>query len=215
MQHTILPFLLQEFKKRAVKSLTFWLCAGWAGEAAWTVVFARNTPAALSVCAVLLTASCAAFLGALHVALPLRPGAFEYTWATFMRHVLSGSIAINAAWLSVATTLGILVAAGANHPGKDLEAAGIALAVAATALAAGVALLGACTAYPLTLVWAFTAVATKSSTEPTVVIAAWACAAAMLVVSVAAAVLRGRRGRAAKDPALSADTELQYAAINP
>lgn len=207
--------MLQEFKRETVRKLSTFLCIGWAGEAAWTVAFAANTTASVTICAGLLLTSCAAFLAALRDALPLRPGAFEYSCGPMMRHVLVASIAINAAWLSVATTLGMLVAVSANNPGADLEAAGIALAVLAAMLGAAVALAGSCASYPLTLAWAFTGVATKDGSSDTVTVVAWVCVAAMLVVSIVAVLLRGLRAprdRAAKDPALADATELQYAA---
>lgn len=207
--------MLQEFKRDAVRKLSVPLCIGWSGEAAWTLAFAANTTASVTICAGLLLTSSTAFLVALRAALPLRPGAFEYACSATMRHVLVASIAINAAWLSVATSLGVLVAVSAHRPGADLEAAGIALAVLVAILGAVVALAGSCASYPLTLAWAFSGIAAKDTSSGTVTIVAWVCVGVMLAVSAVAAVLRGLRAprdRAAKDPALTADTELQYTA---
>ena len=178
-------------------------------------MFARNTRTSVSVCAGLLITSCAAFLGALHTALPLRPGAFEYVKDTFMRHVLVSCIAINAAWLSVATALGILVAAAANNPGADLQPASIALAVIVAVVGAAIALSGTSISYSGALAFAFAGIASKDGASDTVVIAAWVCFVAMIATSIGAAVLRGLRSprdAAAKDPALMDATEMQEAA---
>eukprot|EP00892_Ulva_mutabilis_P010349 jgi/Ulvmu1/7687/UM038_0119.1 len=204
-----------EFKRSAVKSLWLWLCIGWAAEAAWTVVFALNTRAALSVCAGLLITSFGAFCAALYAVLPLRPGAFDCGGSAIMRHLLAASIAINAAWLSVATVLGLLIATAANHPGNDLQAAAITLVVIAAVAGAAIAVSGACVSYSLTLAWAFAGVATKDGASDSVRLVAWICVGVMLAVSAAAGVLRALRSprdRNAKDPALATATELQYSA---
>ena len=102
-------------------------------------------------------------------------------------------------WITVATianAAALLYRLGWTEGGLGISGVAwtVSVLVVAVAIAAAMSLTRGDVAYLLVLVWAFAGIAVKQTGAPTVVIAAWAAAAAVVVLAVAGFALRGRRG---------------------
>lgn len=123
---------VQAAKKRVTQVVGPWLAIGWLAEAAWQFAFVRNTPSSLVASALILLAAVAAFqiaLARVHVVTPYFQAA--PAWA---RRLLVFSVSVNAAWLSVAAALGVLIAVRAT---TDVPLVPIALVLAVVLALAG------------------------------------------------------------------------------
>lgn len=121
--------------------------------------------------------------------------------------LLAAASAINAAWLSVAATIGVCVAADMlGAPSRVVLVLAIAIAALITANGVRAALTRHSTLYALTLVWSFTAVYLNQSGDAirwTAVLAALATAAAALYaigVTVATSMTSVSRPASASSP---------------
>jgi hypothetical protein len=133
----------------------------WLFEAAWLIIFPQQTAFSFSVCALLLFAALAAVWKSLQGLYQLVPPAGGPGVVTnplmYLLYLLPSSL--NAAWLSVASCLGLAVlAASQEAPEWQQRALAAVLAAAVSAVAAVVVLRNMDVAYGLTLIWALTAI---------------------------------------------------------
>lgn len=179
-------------------SVTPWLIAGWLSESLWQLLFALETRLSLAFCAPVLIFGAFAFIRAL-----LACGDVPDSPLTVARFLLVTSTAINAAWVTVAASLAVLVALAASFQ-ASLTPVAAALAVVVAAIGATITLRAGTTAYSLTLLWAFWGVHSKHANGQLVDVLALGCSLLFAVLSVAVAarnMLRARqpRGDAAAD----------------
>lgn len=144
---------LQVHKQQCVKLLAPPWAIGWLAEAAWQFAFVRDTAVGMLISAALLVTAAVAFhvaaVRAPAAAAPLPPAA---------RWLPSVPTSINAAWLLVATTVGIIIAVLRNA--AAVPAVELSIAGAAAVLAGGFTfvLIRRDAAYCFTLLWAFAGV---------------------------------------------------------
>ncbi|KAF8059449.1 hypothetical protein HT031_005254 [Scenedesmus sp. PABB004] len=208
-------------KRLVVNTVGYGWQATWLCEAAWQLLFPTQTRASFLGCAALLLGGLAAIgvtLARLHALPPgaLPPGeappaggagagsTTHVPLLCFVLFVLPTSL--NAAWMSVASALGLaLVAASEGAPAGAQGALGAALAAAVAAAGAWVVLARRDVPYGLTLVWAFggvlAAIARGQHGGGDAAVAALAAVAGLSLAACCAAVtvrhVRRGRGRAA------------------
>ncbi len=129
-------------KLRVISAISIWWMVGWAGEITWQLLFIQRTVLGMWGCLVSLLTALGGFSMALRRIYSLRDDfAVPSAALLYVAYVLP--TAINTAWLSVASSLGVLVVARAH--GVDADAlAGPAILLAAAFTAAGIR--GVCTA---------------------------------------------------------------------
>lgn len=128
-----------------------WLIAGWLAESLWQFLFAAETPVSLVLCAPVLIFGAFAFIQAF---VSCSSAALDGAKASAFQLTLTIATAINAAWLTVAASLAILVALTANAE-MPLVPPSAALAVVVAAIGAAITLRENSEAYSFTLLWAF------------------------------------------------------------
>lgn len=182
---------MQSFKQSVVKSVCIWWIFGWAAESVWQYLFQLHTKVALIACAAALLAALFAFVNAYRNALALSPALADVSPAALAKHVLVGSTAINTAWLSVAASVGVLIALKANTALHLLPLA-IAAAAAIAVIGAGVVLQAKAWAYGATLMWAFYGVSVKQQTYPAMQNLSYIAMAVLALLSAVALVQQAR-----------------------
>ena len=161
------PGRMQSSKQSVVKSVCVWWIFGWAAESLWQYLFQRQSKASLIGCAVVLLAALYAFAQSYRNSLALRPAITDFAPDSLAKHVIVASSAMNAAWLSVAASVGVLIAVVATSSIKLLPLA-IAAAVAIAVVGAAVVLQTQGWIYGVTLVWAFYGVSVKQHGYPAI-----------------------------------------------
>ena len=167
--------------------------AGWIFEAAWQFAFVKNNKASLVVSSVLLILALLSFIAALRRSYDIEG---VPAWA---KQLIIGVTSINAAWLSVAAILGILIAVDVT-----LNITTVPIAIVGTILAVAfgvhVSLVRQDPFYCATLTWALLAVFLKQRGMYNSV--AWTAMAGVLAVATAAVlacVPKSEAARAAQD----------------
>jgi uncharacterized membrane protein YfcA len=142
---------VQAAKLTTIKAVSPYLIAGWISEGLWQISFNVNKPASLLICAFLLIAGATFFICDRMECSSLPAD------VSASRLLLIGSTSINAAWMTVASAVGTLVAISVY---SDVELKFIAVAFAAVVAAIGVVMVWReqSIAYALTIVWAFSGV---------------------------------------------------------
>jgi hypothetical protein len=156
---------VQDLKRRVIQRVGVWWIAGCLSEAAWQILFAQNNKVTMVLCVIVLVTGALAFEKALWNAYALQDE-LDRT----LKVLVAASSAINAAWLTVASSVGILVAVVANAhslPSLDtvLEMIAVVLAVLVTVLGAAIIYLQGNVAYGSTLIWAFFGVYSKTDSQ--------------------------------------------------
>lgn len=146
-----------------------WLITGWLSESLWQLLFALETRISLVLCAMVLIFGAFAFIRAM---LACR----SFIGPKVGRFLLVTSTAINAAWLTVAASLGILVALSAISV-TTLTPVAAVLAVVVAVIGVGVTLQESSAAYSLTLLWTFWGVHMKNADGQLVDALALGCSA--------------------------------------
>jgi hypothetical protein len=171
---------LQRAKIKTLQSVGPWWIAGWFCQSVWQVLFCANTPLSLALSALLLVGATKAFHEALVNTETIL--ATNDSFSGIGRLLVSAASAINAAWLSVATILGICIAVSVNTEKSILTLA--------TILASGVALNGVYIGltrhtflYVLTLIWAFAGVYMEQAAQFVEIKYATTCALVALGVA--------------------------------
>lgn len=185
---------MQSFKQSVVKSVCIWWIFGWAAESVWQYLFQLQTKPALIACAVALLAAVYAFANAYRNALAVAPPLTDVSPAALAKHVLVGSTAINTAWLTVAGSVGVLIALAVNTSLHMLPLA-IAAAVAIAVVGAGVVVQEKAWAYGATLVWAFYGVSVKQQAYPAVQNVSYVAMAVLGLLSAVALMQLARSSR--------------------
>jgi hypothetical protein len=180
----------------------FWIL-GWIAECLWQVFFQWQTPAGMWICLVCLLAGLASFGIALQHLYRLKHRHGSLSPALYALYFVPTSI--NTAWLSVASSIGVLmVPAEYGHSSHELRIGAILLALLATGVGVTLVLRQRDTFYGLTLIWSLTAVYENQDLKP-VGIAALICVATA-VVATTFSVLR-RRSTPATRPEYAALAE--------
>lgn len=190
------------------ENVSRWLIAGWLSQGIWQLLFTIETHVSLALCAPVLIFGAFAFIRALLACsdVPQSP----HTVSGFL---LVTSTAINAAWLTVAASLAVLVALTANLQSQaSLTPVAGALAVVVTAVGATLTLRESSAAYSLTLLWAFWAVHEKNGDGQLLDVLALGCSLLFAVLSIAVGannVLRKQHQAAEEAGAADGETLLQ------
>lgn len=186
--------------------VTPWLIAGWLSESLWQLLFALETSISLVLCAPVLIFGAFAFIKALLACSFVPPSVPKLS-----RLLLVTSTAINAAWLTVAASLSILVALTANSQ-ASLTPVAAALAVVVAAIGATLTLRERTAAYSFTLLWAFWGVHMKNADGGLVDILALGCSALFAVLSmgvIVESIVRKQQASPVEDGGTDRDTLLQ------
>ena len=200
-----MKFELQGSKHAITKNVgTLW-AIGWLAEAAWQFAFVKNNRLSLLLSAILLVVACGAFQRALKRSYTITGVSM---WA---RNLIIGVTSINAAWLTVATVVGILISIKASSRANVVLFALIG-AIAIAAYGVHVTLSRRDAIYGATLVWSFTAVFMKQRGDYPAV--AWTSAAAALAAATAA-VLACVPDSQATQAAASADENVRQTLVDP
>eukprot|EP00892_Ulva_mutabilis_P010351 jgi/Ulvmu1/7689/UM038_0121.1 len=172
-------------KQSIVKSVCIWWVFGWAAESLWQYLFQLQSKASLIACAIVLIAATYAFSHSYRNALALRPAITDFAPASLAKHVIVASSAMNAAWLTVAASVAVLIALNVAFSLRLMPFA-IAAAAIITVLGAGVIGRTQGWVYGATLVWAFWGVAAKQhgTVIHTISLAAMAVLGLLSVVAV-------------------------------
>lgn len=176
------PCRMQSTKQSVVKSVCIWWIFGWAAESLWQYLFQLQSKASLVACAVALLSALYAFAHAYRNSLSLRPAITDFSPDALAKHVIVGSTAMNAAWLSVAASVGVLIAVLATTSIRLMPLA-VAAAVTVAVVGAGVVLQTQGWVYGITLVWAFYGVSVKQHSHPVVQNVAYAAIAVLGLLS--------------------------------
>jgi hypothetical protein len=173
---------LQAAKKSVTQQVGPYWAAGWLCEAAWQFAFVKNTPTTLIISSIILFLALIAFqiaLSRVHTAVP-QPALPKWTKMLFVF-----ATSLNAAWLSVAASAGLLIAVGAITK-TSLTSLAVVLAVIVVLGGTAVTYFLKDPFYGLTLCWAFAGVyAEQSPSDKNPVIGTVACVA--IAASAAAA----------------------------
>ncbi|KAG2482798.1 hypothetical protein HYH03_018288 [Edaphochlamys debaryana] len=183
----------------------FWQL-GWLAQDAWQFFFVRQTTAGMWLCACFLLTACASFQVALArlngTVQELRSrGLASMPAACYVCFKLPTSI--NAAWLTVASALGLLIIPAA-HGAKQaaLVAPAAVLAVIVTAVGIWRLVWHRDAAYGLTLIWALAAVAANGSGHvPTAVKVVGIICLVILALATVHSLVRTKRERELAVPA--------------
>jgi hypothetical protein len=154
-----------------------WLIAGWLCESCWQLLFALQTPMSLALCAPVLVFGAYSFITALLACSKTIPGEDKVA-----RLLLVASTAMNAAWMTVAAALAVLVGLAANSH-TALTPVAAALAVVVAVIGASITLRVNTAAYSLTLLWAFWGVYSKHPDSDLVESLAMGCCVLFAVLS--------------------------------
>eukprot|EP00775_Hariotina_reticulata_P004487 gene4486-biopygen6228 len=149
------------WKKAAVNAVGYGWQLSWLFEAAWLIIFPQQTSWSFCLCALLLFVALATMWASLRqLYLLVQPAGGPGVVTNplmYLLYLLPSSL--NAAWLSVASCLGLTVlAASQGVPEWQQRALAAVLAVAVSTAAAAVVLHNMDVAYGLTLIWALTAI---------------------------------------------------------
>jgi hypothetical protein len=165
---------VQASKQQITRTVGMAWAVGWLAEAAWQFAFVRKT---FVLSAILLVVACGAFQAALRQSYGI---AGLPAWS---RNLIIGITSVNAAWLSVATVVGIVIAIRVTAPAATVPISIIG-AILITAYGVHVSLSRRDAAYCATLAWALLAVFVKQRGHHNSV--AWTAAAAALAAGTAA-----------------------------
>jgi hypothetical protein len=176
---------VQEMKADTVRRLAPWWISGYACELAWFLCFAANTTLSLAAGALLLASGTFCFVEALFE-LERPPHA---RLGMSMRALASAGSAINAAWLSVATVIALVMLAPESGRAVALAAV-LSAAIVDTGLYA--VMRAGSVSYALTLVWAFIGVFEAHQHSPVIRTLTGAFSALFLAAAASAAVRRSR-----------------------
>lgn len=183
----------ESVKLRVVNAVGHWWALAWLAEIGWQLAFVHDNVAGMWTCMVLLVAALAAMATALRRLYSLKDD-FGVPSAALLYSFYCLPTSINTAWLSVASSLGVLVVARAHDiPQSSLGVPAILLAVACTAAGVAVVAIKRDTAYALTLVWALMAVfgrETRGGAPPYVRWASFVCLTVMSVATVGSVLRR-------------------------
>ncbi|KAL3161438.1 hypothetical protein ABBQ32_010324 [Trebouxia sp. C0010 RCD-2024] len=181
------------WKERTVNAIGYTWQACWLFECVWQLVFLVRTPLGMVACMIFLLVALASMLFGLSRLYALNRG--QASLPSILLHVLFFlPTSINAAWLSVASGLGVLIVPLSYGHTAHLEAA--AAVTAAVATAAGLLTLQRekDVAYGLTLVWSLTAVYAKHKHVQSVMIVS-VIGIVLLGIASAAAIVQKQRQR--------------------
>jgi hypothetical protein len=157
-----------------------WLTVGWLCECVWQLLFTLEKPLSLALCAPVVIVGSFAFIKAL-----LSCSCIPDSEQKLSRFLLVTSTAVNAAWMTVAASLAILVGFIANNKLQaHIEPAAATLAVVIAVIGVAITLRQRVAAYSLTLFWAFWGVHKKNMDGDLVDNLAFGCALAFLGLSV-------------------------------
>lgn len=179
---------VQESKKAIVASIAPWWAFGAVFEVVWLIFYGQETKRGFTVSAVALVYGAFCFIQALFTLNGTAPSRFSFS----ARAVAAAGSAMNGAWLSVASCIGILTVVPAPNEQTELGLAVLALCAGAGVV---VSLKTCSTVYPLVLVWALVAVVLVDDRESIIRIGA---VAGICVSGVAAFVAAVRRVLAPK-----------------
>jgi fumarate reductase subunit C len=157
-----------------------WLTVGWLCESVWQLLFALEKPFSLALCAPVLIVGSFAFIRAL-----LSCSSIPDSEQKLSRFLLVTSTAVNAAWMTVAASLAILVGLTANNQLQaHIDPAAATLAVLIAVIGVAITLRQRVAAYSLTLLWAFWGVHKNNMDGELVDKLAFGCALAFGALSV-------------------------------
>lgn len=142
---------LQETNKAIVWAITPWWVCGALLEILWTVFYGRETPRGFAISGLGLIFGAFCFIQALFAVNGTTPTPF----ANSPKAVAAAGSALNGAWLSVASCIGVLTVV--PDSANQVELAAVVLAICAGA-AVFISLKTSSVVYPLVLVWALLAV---------------------------------------------------------
>ena len=189
------------------ENVSRWLIIGWVSQGLWQLLFSAETHLSLALCAPVLIFGAFAFIRAL-----LACSNVPHSPPTVSGVLLVTSTAINAAWLTVAASLAVLVALAATpHVQVSLTPVAAALAVVVAAIGTTLTLRESTAAYSLTLLWAFWGVHEKHADGHLLDVLALGCSLLFAVLSVAVGaknVLRKRQQASEEDGAAAGETLL-------
>lgn len=154
------PISVQSGKQSVVKSVCIWWIFGWAAESVWQYLFQHDSKASIVACAIVLVAGSIAFGNAYRNALAIRPALTDCSPDAIAKQIIVAGTAMNFAWLTVASTVGILIALVATTSIRLLPLS-VAAAIVIAVLGAGVVVQTKGWVYGATLVWAFYGISVK------------------------------------------------------
>lgn len=149
---------LQEIRKSIVATIAPWWTFGAIFEVIWLVFYGRETKRDFAISAVALIYGAFCFIQALFVLNGTIPSKFSVS----ARSLAAAGSALNGAWLSVASCIGILTVVDA--PNEQIELGGVVLALCAGA-GVFISIKTSSVCYPLVLVWALVAVVLEKDRE--------------------------------------------------
>lgn len=183
----------ESVKLRVVNAVGHWWSFAFLAEVGWQLMFVHDDLLGMWLCLVLLIAALSCMSVALASLYALKDD-FGVPSAAVLYSLYCLPTSINTAWLSVATSLGMLVVARAHDVSPaSLVVPGMLLAIACTAAGVAVVAVKRDTAYALTLVWALMAVfgrASKQGASPHVRWASFVCLTVMSVATVGSVLRR-------------------------
>lgn len=178
------------WKQRVVNTIGYGWVVGWACECLWQICFVQEKPAMMWLCLIALLGAFVSFAATLMRLFSLKDqvGSLSSVW---LYSIFFLPTSVNTAWLSVASSLGVLIVPVAYGATANLDLMAVLLAVVVTGLGATVVHKERDSAYGLTLVWAFMAVFGKQNSG-LVKAASLVCLATMCLLSIFS-VLRRKR----------------------
>lgn len=179
---------MQRVRARILKAIAPCWYGGWLFQSLWQVLFCYNSGSSLAACSVMLIGATLCFRAAFdrtHAILTETQAFSRLTRAT-----LTAASAINSAWLSVATCLGILIALRVNTS-TDLVPVAVGLGGALVVNGLAVARGHRSVLHAATLVWSFVAVYAAQASKYVAIQRLSIVGAASLAVAAVLTLVRG------------------------